>query len=182
MADDDLANDREEAEAAEEPGDEDPTLSGGDPIVLGDFSDLKTALGNVKTVLTPYDWIEFVADFETSRALGNKVAREERAKRIADGIDSDDEEPTEREKRQQARVQDLSLCEHLKSRIVEVHGYFADVVQSLLACHSHLAKDFRFSKKFVQVLKHVPKNSRDAVERLTEKNNILEAQVTEYEK
>ena len=70
----------------------------------------------------------------------------------------------------------------LQARITDVHGYFADVVQCLLMCHQWLTEDYKQANSFVACMKYVPKNSRDVVERLTDRNNVLEKTCAEYEK
>ena len=63
---------------------------------------------------------------------------------------------------------------YLQLRITEVHGYFSDVVQCLLMAHQWLTTDYNFANEFVACMKYVPKNSRDIVERLTDRNAVLE--------
>eukprot|EP00392_Amoebophrya_sp_AT5.2_P015632 g15847.t1 len=153
---------------AEEPVDEakDPTM--GNAPEVEDFSILKQALQNVKGILTPYDWIEFAQEYETARALRTRMEREERTRRLQTGEESDDELPPE--------------DEILKSRIVEVQNYFSDVIHALMQCHGHITNDAKNSTLFVEVMKFVPKNSRDAVERLTEKNAELTARIADFER
>ncbi|CAD7946118.1 unnamed protein product [Amoebophrya sp. A25] len=167
--------------AAEEVSDDtkDPTM-GNNPVVE-DFSILKQALSNVKTVLTPYDWIEFAQEYETQRGLRVRLERQERERRIKTGEESDDETVPEDELVYKKKMDTLAHAEHLKSRIVEVQNYFSDVAHALMQCHSHITDNPSNSETFVAVMRFVPKNSRDAVERLTEKNAELTKQIQEYD-
>ncbi|CAD7953444.1 unnamed protein product [Amoebophrya sp. A120] len=158
----------------------DPTM-GGAPEVE-DFSILKQALQNVKAVLTPYDWIEFAQEYETARALRTRMEREDRQRKIVSGEDSDDEPIPEDELEVKKKMERLAHAEHLKSRIVEVQNYFSDVIHSLMQCHGHITNDVKNAEVFIEVMRFVPKNSRDAVERLTEKNAELTRQIQEFEK
>ena len=67
----------------------------------------------------------------------------------------------DRQKRQRRDMENLLMAEHLKSKITEVHYFFADVVECLMQAHEHLTIDVSAAKAFTKVMAHVPKNSRD---------------------
>ena len=79
-------------------------------------------------------------EFENCIILIYRVIREEKQRRLASGEDSDDEEEDAQQKRQAEVLESMMLCEHLKHKITDVHGYFSDVLEGLLAVHHHLSR------------------------------------------